>query len=125
MMTHDLAKALNTLSRLLRAGPNVPLEQVDFSRPLNKAEIRDNAPVALAMLAGLSEYSKAEWIALIQELGLSVSIKPTDSTRDLLGRLLKHINDNQAVRDRLAEQGTKKANVSPELMRALSILMKK
>lgn len=130
MKTHELAKSLNILSRLLLNGPNVYLDELEEMSSYVSAEKRRNATLkgnegaALALLANLASYTKTQWVEIINEFGLDVPIKKTDSTRDLLGRILKHLNDNQTAKDKLV-QGVQrgKANVSPELMKALSILM--
>src|SRR5262245_59498490 len=83
-----------------------------------------NAPAALALLVRLAGSSKAEWRALIDQLEIDVPVKATDSVRDILGRLLKHLSDNRDIEQKLVEKAKKaEANVSPELMKALSILM--
>jgi hypothetical protein len=130
MKTHDVARALNTLARALRDGGNVTLESIsihtDKIEKSSPPALGDNAPAALALLVRLAGYSKDEWRTLIKELELDVPIKTTDSVRDILGRLLKYLNDNKDVQEKLVENAKKPtANVSPELMKALSILMNK
>lgn len=129
MKTHDVARALSTLGRALRESKNVALESITIQTNDNvepQPSLGANAPAALALLVRLAGYSKEEWRTLIKELDLDVPIKPTDSVRDILGRLLKYLNDNKDIQDSLVEKASKpEANVSPELMKALSILMNK
>jgi len=131
MKTHDVARALSTLARALRDSGNVTLESISIQAENNIEEsfpppLGANAPAALALLVRLAGYSKDEWRALINELDLDVPIKTTDSVRDILGRLLKYLSDNKDVQEKLVENAKKPtANVSPELMKALSILMDK
>lgn len=129
MKTHDVAKALNTLARALREGENAPLEKVTVQtelKPTLKTSLGANAPAALALLVRLSSYSKDEWRELLKELELDVPIKTTDSVRDILGRLLKYLNDHKDIQTRLVERARKpQVGTSPELMKALSILMNK
>ena len=129
MKTHDVARALNTLARALRDGENLGLESITIGKADDgqvQTSLGSNAPAALALLVRLSAYSKNEWRALIQELELGIEIKVTDSVRDILGRLLKYLNDNKDVHKKLLEKARKpQTNVSPELMKALSILMEK
>jgi hypothetical protein len=129
MKTHDIARALNTLARALRESGNVALDSITIQtgdRVSSQPSLGANAPAALALLVRLAGYSKDEWRTLIKELELDVPIKPTDSVRDIVGRLLKHLNDNKDIQEKLVEKATKpQANVSPELMKALSILMNK
>jgi hypothetical protein len=129
MKAHDLARSLETLSRILKKSENVDVDaltlQPDHAKPGNNS-LGANAPAALALLVRLAGYNKDEWRALISQLEFDVPIKATDSVRDILGRLLKYLGDNKDVQEKLVE-GAKKtqANVSPELMKALSILMYK
>jgi hypothetical protein len=129
MKTHDVARALNTLARALREGENLGLESISIGKSddgRSQRSLGSNAPAALALLVRLSGYSKNEWRALIKELDLGVEIKTTDSVRDILGRLLKYLNDNKDVHSRLLEKARRPhSDVSPELMKALSILMEK
>jgi hypothetical protein len=128
MKAHDLSTALRGLSQLLKRAPNVPIEELEFVSPHTSSapSLHENAPVALGVLVKLAEYGKPEWVALISELGLNVPIKKTDSTRDLIGRLLKYISENDdAMKSITSRVATRKSNVSPELINALTILMKK
>jgi hypothetical protein len=127
MKSHEIAKALQVLAKVLRSGPDVELNALNLNeRTLSSEDMRANAPAALAMLAALARFNKSEWAALIEEYNLGVTVKKTDSTRDLLGRLLSHLNENETVRQRLTDAARKpRANVSPELMSALSILLRR
>ena len=127
MKSHEVAKALQVLSKILRSGPDIELGALDLNaRTISPDHMKANAPAALAMLAALARFSKTEWSVLIEEYDLGVTVKKTDSTRDLIGRLLNHLNENEAVRQRLTDAAKKpRANVSPELMNALSILLRR
>lgn len=131
MKTHDLSKALNHLSRVLRAGPNVELEDlvnlstyVDRPRTTKPVPDQSDKGAALALLAQIASYNKRELADLISFLGIPVEIKNTDSVRDLLGRTLKFIHENPSVQNRLASSGSdRQANSASPLARALAILM--
>ncbi len=129
MKAHDVAQSLQTLSRILKEGENVDINSLITlpRQPKGKTDtLGENAPAALALLVRLAGYSKNEWRDLIAELEFDVPIKATDSVRDILGRLLKYLGDNRDVQEKLIESAKKpQANVSPELMKALSILMNK
>jgi len=126
MRTYELATALNTLAKLLRKGPNVELSKLtlgDIEKPSSSE--RPDIPTALNVLAALSGFRKNEWVAIITEYKLSVEVKTTDSTRDLLGRILNHLRENPQEVQKLRELSNKRSsNVSPELQEALSILLK-
>ena len=127
MKTHDLARALEELAEVLRASQNMPLSAAKMTEA---DEIADNPQklagiaVNLSTLAELSRIRKQEWQVLIQHYKLPVQVKTTDSVRDLLGRLLKYLESNDAARARLrteAVSGT--PGGSPELDRALRFLL--
>lgn len=129
MKTHELADALLTLSRLLKSGPNVELNSLSIdnflaSRRQQEIPKADERPAALAVLTGLASYSKSEWRLLINELEIPLEVKQTDSVRDLVGRLLTYLKDNPSIRKRIVNQARhQSSSTSPELLRALSILM--
>ena len=138
MNTHDVAKSLMHLSRILKAGPNLPLEQVgnlavhadsartsrSSSKQRKPAETEENRGSALALLAQIAAYNKNELIELIRHLDIPVPVKPADSVRDLLGRTLKYINENPSVQERLAAPSGADDGASPVLAKALAILLK-
>lgn len=131
MKSHDVARALSHLSRVLRAGPNVEITEVgnldvhaSSSQKRKRSEEIEERGAALALLSTLAEYRKAELVELIRSLELSVEVKSTDSVRDLLGRTLKFLSEHPEQRERLAKpRSSPTANVSPTLTRALTILM--
>ena len=129
MKTHDLAKALTMLSRLLKAGRNVELK--DWTGPdrtnggsgsgdINTAD----AATALNVLVGLSRYSKGQWRSLIEEWSLPITVLQTDSVRDLVGRLLNYLGEHRDELQRIQVESRKKSGkASPELSKVLSILL--
>lgn len=129
MKTHDVARTLQTLAKTLREGANAELATVTIQTKEDERQslsIGANAPAALVVLLRLSSYSKDEWRTLIDQLELDVPVKTTDSVRDILGRLLKYLGDNKDVQDRLVEKARKpQPGTSPELMKALSMLLNK
>jgi hypothetical protein len=124
MKTHEVAKILTQLAQTLRRGPNVELAGLDLGvaarRPPNPADI----PMALSALAALSQFDKSQWRAVIQEYGLPVAVKNTESTRDIVGKLLRHLEVDPESRRKLTHAAQRKTDVSPELMTALSALLK-
>lgn len=137
MKTHELARALNHLSRVLRAGPNIDFEDltnlttyITSSRPQRQsrdAEKRDMADkgTGLALLAQMASYNKQELLDLAEYFGIPVEVRKADAVRDILGKILRHIQENPVIRDRLTNDV---AEAEPEktsaLARALAILMK-
>ena len=127
MRTYELATALNALAKILRKGPNIELSKLTLNnveKPDSYSE-RPDLPTALSVLAALSSFSKSEWVSIIDEFRLNVVVKRTDSTRDLLGRILTHLKANPHEVQKLRELSHKQStNISPELREALSILLK-
>lgn len=138
MKTHELAKALTHLSRVLRAGPNVDFEELTnlstyLSQPRTSRTSREttnNRDMAdkgtgLALLAEMASYSKAELLDLVDYLGIPVEVRKADAVRDILGKTLKFIQENPDFQDRIVKNvgGQEPAANTSSLARALAILM--
>lgn len=126
MKTHDLARILRQLAEVLRAGPNIQLKDARMA-PIEEdggsVRLRDIA-VNLTTLAELSRLKKSEWQAVITHYSLPVETKVSDSTRDLLGRLLKYLEQNPEERERIRKEAAPSATeASPELLRAFKVLL--
>src|SRR5437016_940294 len=104
MKTHDLAHALTQLARALRAGPNIEVGDLSFvsANLLNgNGTGKANAAVSLNILFELSRFDKEDWGAIIEENNFPIPIRPRDSSRDLIGKLLRHLEQNVEARERL------------------------
>lgn len=135
MKAYDLAKALTHLSRVLRAGPNVEIDDIGNlsvhtslgkqSRHRTSAKSSPDTSekgTALALLAEMASYNKTELIELANQLNIPIQVRPADAVRDILGKILKFIQENPDFRNGLI----KTSAVTPEgtrLAHALSILM--
>ena len=132
MKTHDLSKALNHLARVLRAGPNVDLDElvnlstyVEQPRPSKPTRDLADRGAGLALLAQIAQYNKREMVELIEYLGIPIEIRAADAVRDVLGKTLKYIQENPTVQERLVSDASEKQpDGAPTLARALAILMK-
>ncbi len=123
MKTHDLAKALTLLARLLKSGPNTDLEELT-SLNSQRRRGRGEALVGLSTLANLAKVDKQQWITIINDHGFSIEVRPRDASRDLIGKLLTYLEQNPEARKQINESARRQStNVSPELTRALSILL--
>jgi hypothetical protein len=125
MKTHELAKELRKLADVLDSAPNVALDRVALSKrdslPFNSGQIA----VSLSTLVELSRVDKRQWLALIDELGFPIEIRPRDASRDIIGKLLTYLEANESARERLKTKAASKgAQASPELMKALNSLLK-
>jgi len=130
MKTHEFAKVLMTMAKVLRNGPDVEVEDLQiptFNRlPSDSANVRrEDIPHALNILVGLNNVPKQEWIALIEAFDFDVEIRPRDANRDIYGKLLKYLSDYPQERQRLIGRKEKQpAGVSNELADALTLLLK-
>lgn len=124
MRTHELAKALRTLAYVLEQSPNTVLEQVAITTVSQKMD-NSQIAVSLSTLVELSRVDKKQWIAFIRELGFPIETRPRDASRDILGKLLNYLETDETAREKLKTSvASKGSEASPELMRALSSLLR-
>lgn len=126
MKSHELAKALSQLSSILLASPNIDMNQLQLSQSSNKLQLsNDGVEFSLHTLANLSRLDKQQWLSIINNNGFMIDIRPRDASRDILGKLLRHLEENKTARDVLKNKIAKReAIASPELMKALGTLLK-
>ena len=125
MKTHDLAKSLRVLASVLDAGPDLQLEQAVVVSKSSASMSSGQIAVSLSTLVELSRIDKQQWITFIRELGFPIEIRPRDASRDILGKLLAYLEANESAREQLKTRATSKgAQASPELMKALSSLLR-
>jgi hypothetical protein len=120
--THDLANSLRLLASILERGPNISLESLSFSS--EKFE-KSKVALSLSTLSDLSRIDKQQWLGFINDLGFPIDIRPRDASRDILGKLLNHLENSEMARERLKKAASSnESDASPELMKALSSLLK-
>lgn len=132
MKAYDLAKALTHLSRVLKAGPNVEVEEIGnlsvHSTAARTTRVKDDTrntsdkATALALLAEMASYNKTELMDLAYQLNIPVQARSADAVRDILGKILKYIQENPDFRNRLVHASPETAEGS-RLAHALAILM--
>ena len=125
MKSHDIAQALTALARVLKSGPNVDTAQLRlkdmFSGPQSTQELALN----LSTLVSLSSVDKSRWVDLIREHGFPIEVRPRDGSRDIFGKLCAYLEANPLAQERLKASATHSTSKSsPELMRALSTLLR-
>jgi len=131
MKAHELSKALLALSKILKAGPDIDVEdwsilskstgQATKTVPLKESDI----PTALYTLVKLNDVSKSQWLSLIKEFDIEIEIRPRDANRDIVGKILNYLASNPIARDNLLRIGSKKnVSESTELANALNLLLK-
>lgn len=131
MKAHELSKALLALSKILKSGPDIDVEDWSIlskntvatskATPLKDSDI----PTALYTLVRLNDVSKSQWLSLIQDFNIDIEIRQRDATRDIVGKILNYLATNPIARENLLRTGSKKnATESTELANALNLLLK-
>lgn len=126
MKSHDIARLLNHLADVLYAGPDIPLEDLRAThRRTNRPQETEHLAVNISTLASLSRVDKQQWIAFIFDFKLPIDVRPRDASRDLLGKILKYLEEHPTEQARIRQGTTGKLDSgSPELLKALSFLIK-
>lgn len=127
MKTHSLAKALEQLAEILRAGPNVELSELDDEVRWKKQKLHpDEIEIGVVQLAALSQVDKQDWVDLIERHDFPIEVKPRDGSRNIVGKLMSHLDKNPNDLTQLSGDSSKseKSSSSPELSKALDILLK-
>jgi hypothetical protein len=123
MKTHDLAKALTQLGKLLRNLPNQDLG--DLSSALSKSASIPSVDIgiSLSVLASLSKFNKSDWEKIARDFELPVDIRPRDAARDVMGKILTYLAENDAERERVAMKARAATDEPSELSNALKFLL--
>lgn len=127
MKTHELARALTSLAKWLRAVPDAELSSLDPSSSTKRSQTAGPPDaVALSTLVAFSKFSKRQWAELIEEYDLPVQVLSTHSARDVMGKIMNFFAENPDARQNLIERVERQpSKASPELMRALTTLLGK
>ena len=123
---HEAASILIEVAHLLRREPDVTLRELRLKQGARKKPDDSEIPGALAALVALSDIDKSQWQKLIEEYRFPIAVRPRDASRDILGKLLKFLEQDAEARKRLqiAAISKKRSDISPELMNALTHLLK-
>lgn len=124
MKTHDLAKALTSLSKILRSLPNQELGMFGESVASLKDRPSSDLGVSLTTLAEFSKFGKSDWQKVISDFSLPIEIRPRDAARDVMGKILTYLADNEEERARIARESKGVSDGTSELSSALSFLLK-
>lgn len=131
MKAHELSKALLALSKILKSGPDIDVEDWSIlsksTSPSNKSSNlkESDIPSALYTLVKLNDVSKSQWLSLISEYDIDVEIRPRDANRDIVGKILNYLAANPIARENLLKTGSRKnVSESTELANALNLLLK-
>jgi anion-transporting ArsA/GET3 family ATPase len=100
-------------------------ELFDLLRVQQKELQPKEIKIGLSHLVALSRVDKGQWKALIEEYSFPITIRPRDASRDILGKLLKYLEQNAEAREKLSQStASSPRKASPELLKALASLMK-
>jgi len=122
MKTRALARNLRQLADWLDRLPDQSLDDLTTHGPDMHAK---SASLALnvATLASLSRVDRKAWIAFIRQHGFPIEVRTRDASRDILGKLLKFLEEEPAAIDYLQQRAQADVATSPELSRALRALL--
>lgn len=123
MKTHDLGKALSDLGKILRSLPNQELD--DFATFLKSKPARPskNIGISLSVLASLSKYTRNDWEGVVRDFDIPVEIRARDATRDIMGKILNYLAENDDERHRVALKSRTSPDEPSELSTALRFLL--
>jgi hypothetical protein len=123
MKSHDFARLLRDFADLLERGPDVEIRRIKLSADSPQVST-ERIAVSLSTLVELSRIDKNQWIALIREHGFPIVVRPRDASRDILGKLLAYLEQNEEARLRLRKTVQRRGEqVSSSLTRALASLL--
>lgn len=122
MKTHEFAKALQQLSKVLRALPNQEMD--NLASVFSGAAPPQNVGISLSALAALSKYTKLDWEQVIRDFELPIDIRGRDGARDVMGKIITYLAENDSERERVARKSTPSESGRPsELSNALQFLL--
>lgn len=124
MKTHDLAKALTQLGKILRAAPNQELDDLGLLINSRGAARTADVGISLSALAALSKYSRLDWENVVREFKLPIELRSRDASRDIMGKIITYLAENDSERERVAQQSRSSSSGAPsELSTALKFLL--
>lgn len=123
MKTHDLARALAQLSKLLRNLPNQDIDDLGSTLSKSGSGTSVDVGISLSALASLSKFDKSDWEKIAREFELPVELRPRDAARDVMGKILTYLAENDAERQRVAMKSRVASDEPSELSNALRFLL--
>ena len=83
MKTHEFARALEQLAKILRSAPDVELSRLESTIPKAREKLSsDEMALSLTYLVALSQIDKEQWIAFIKEHGIPIEVRNRDASRE-------------------------------------------
>ncbi|MBZ9750721.1 hypothetical protein K7W42_07590 [Deinococcus sp. HMF7604] len=125
MKTHELADSLMILARILKSSPSVEVSDtmpIELTR--QEQYVAPDLSINLHSLAMLSKVDKKQWIQLISENKYPIEVRPRDASRDILGKLLRYLDENPDAIEKLRVNIDQKGSRTSEALdRALRLLL--
>lgn len=123
MKTHDLSKALTQLAKLLKSLPNQDIGDLGSTLSKSASGPSTDVGISLSALASLSKFNKSDWEKIAHEFELPVDLRPRDAARDVMGKILTYLAENDAERERVAMKARVATDEPSELSNALRFLL--
>ncbi len=124
MKTHDLAKALAQLGKVLRGLPNQEVDSLGDALSARTQTPTAEIGISLSALAALSKYNKVDWENVVREFELPIELRSRDAARDIMGKIINYLAENDAERERVARESRAASSGTPsELSNALKFLL--
>jgi hypothetical protein len=121
MKTHALARGIEQLAHILKKSPDSDVKELTLAGQSNSAQ--PDVPLGLSVLVRMSKIGKSEWISFINSHGFPIEIGPRDSSRNILGKVLKYLEHHPTAQMQLQMRSQSKPGSSLALTRALRALL--
>lgn len=123
MKTHDLAKALTQLGKVLRTLPNQDISELGSTLSKSASSVSADVGISLSALASLSKFNKSDWEKIVRDFDLPVDLRPRDAARDVMGKILTYLAENESERERVVMKSRVATDEPSELSSALRFLL--
>jgi hypothetical protein len=123
MKTHSAAKTLRMLANVLESLPNMELSKLANSLQNKDVDEAKQFTPSIMTLYALSKTSKQEWRKRIIEYGFPINISPRDSSRDIIGKLFKYLDNNPEAQNIMKTKVKDTKKEQSALDKALDILL--
>ena len=126
MKTHELAKALRQLAKILETSPNIEFnESTNLSIGESSAMGTSSIAVNIHTLHTLSKIEKRQWIAFVEEFKFPINIDNRDSSRNIMGKILSFLDANPSAVNLIKNKSKASKSAPPSaLTQALDILLR-
>jgi len=126
MKAHKVANVLNQLAVILREAPNEEIEMLKMGATKVRELSKDEIALNVSTLLSLSRINKNTWKLFISDNNWPIDVKGRDSSRNLIGKILKHLETHpDALKDLQRKTTERSGRASRELLNALSSLLDK